>query len=67
MEIKVISGDITQQKVGAIIVNLFEGVTAPDGATGAVDRSFDGAISRLTQEGEINGKEGEMTLLHTSG
>ena len=67
METKVVSGDITQQKVGAIVVNLFEGVTAPEGATGAVDRSLDGAISRLIEEGEIKGKRGEMTLLHTLG
>ncbi len=67
METKVVSGDITQQKVGAIVVNLFEGVTAPEGATGAVDRSLDGAISRLIEEGEIKGKKGEMTLLHTLG
>ncbi|MCH7744979.1 MAG: leucyl aminopeptidase [Chloroflexi bacterium] len=67
MEIKVVAGDITQQKAGAIIVNLFEGVTAPEGATGAVDRSLDGAISRLIEEGEIKGKRGEMTLIHTLG
>ena len=67
MDTKVVSGDITQQKVGAIVVNLFEGVTAPEGATGAVDRSLDGAISRLIEEGEIKGKKGEMTLLHPLG
>ena len=34
VEIRVVRGDITQQQVGAIVVNLFEGVTAPGGATG---------------------------------
>ena len=67
MEIKVVSGDITQQQVGAIVVNLFEGVKAPGGATGAVDRALDGAISKLITEGEITGKKGEMTLIHTLG
>ena len=62
MNIKVVSGDITQQTVGAIIVNLFEGVTAPGGATGAADISLDGAISRLIEDGEIKGKGGEMSL-----
>ena len=67
MEIKVVPGDITQHRVGAIVVNLFEGVTSPGGATGAVDRALDGAVSRLIEEGEIKGKRGEMTLIHTLG
>ena len=65
MEIKVVSGDITHQRVGATVVNLFEGVTAPSGATGAVDRALDGAISSLIDDGEIKGRRGEMTLIHT--
>ena len=67
MEIKVASGDITQQDVGAIVVNLFSGVKSPGGATGAVDRALDGGISRLIEEGEITGKLGETTLIHTLG
>ena len=67
MDIRVVRGDITQQQVGAIVVNLFEGVTAPSGATGAVDRALDGAISKLIEEGEIKGKRGETTLIHTLG
>ena len=67
MDIRVVRGDITQQQVGAIVVNLFEGVTAPSGATGAVDRALDGAISKLIEEGEVKGKRGETTLIHTLG
>ena len=67
MEIKVISGDITDQPVDAIVVNLFSGVTSPGGATGAVDRALDGAITQLIKEGETKGKAGEMTLIHTLG
>jgi leucyl aminopeptidase len=48
-------------------VNLFQGVTHPGGGTGAVDRALDGAISQLIEDGEISGKEGELTLLHTLG
>ena len=44
MDIRVVRGDIAQQAADAIVVNLFEGVTAPGGATGAVDRALDGAI-----------------------
>ena len=67
MQIQVVSGDITNQKVGAIVVNLFEGVTSPGGATGAVDRALNGAISRLIEDGETKGKKGEITLIHTLG
>lgn len=67
MEVKVVSGDITQAKVDAAIVNLFEGTESPGGATGAVDQALEGAISRLIAAGEIKGKSGEVTLIHTLG
>ncbi len=67
MEIRVETGDISQSAAKAIIVNLFEGVTSPGGATGAVDRALGGGISQLIAEGEIKGKRGEATLIHTLG
>lgn len=67
MQINVVSGDITRQQVGAVIVNLFEGVTEPAGAAGAVDAALDGAVSQLIGDGEIRGERGEMTLIHTLG
>ena len=67
MDIKIVQGDVTKIKVPALIVNLFEGVTEPEGATGAVDRALEGAISELIREGEIKGKKGEITLIHTFG
>ena len=67
MEVKVVSGDITKIKVGAAIVNLFEGVQHPGGATGAVDQALGGAITKLIAEGETKGKLNEITLIHTLG
>jgi leucyl aminopeptidase len=67
VEIKVESGDITKHTAKAIIVNLFEGVKSPGGATGAVDKALDGGISGLIAEGEIKGKTGEVTLVHSLG
>src|SRR3990172_5318522 len=67
MDIRVVRGDIAQQAADAIVVNLFEGVTTPGGATGAVDRALDGAISTMIDEGECKGKLNEMTLIHTFG
>ena len=67
MEITVEAGDIAENTADAIVVNLFEGVTSPEGGTGAVDRALGGAISDLIAAGETKGKPGEMTLIHTLG
>ena len=67
MEIKVESGDITKHPAKAIIINLFEGVKRPGGATGAVDKALDGGISALIADGETKGKASEVTLVHSLG
>ena len=67
MEIKVIVGDIAQIEADAIVVNLFEGMEQPGGATAAVDEVLDGAISSLISRGEIKGKFGEVNIVHTFG
>ena len=67
MEIKVAAKDITKARVDVLIVNLFSGVKKPGGATGAIDEALDGAITKLIADGEIKGKKGEWTLVHTLG
>lgn len=67
MEIKVTVGDIAQIEADAIVVNLFEGVEQPGGATAAVDKALDGAIGSLIGRGEIKGKFGEVNIFHTFG
>ena len=67
MDVKVVTGDITRIRVDAIIVNLFEGVKRPGGATGAVDKALDGAVTELIKQGEIKGKLYEVTIVHTLG
>jgi leucyl aminopeptidase len=67
VEILLTKGDIAATPADAIIVNLFEGVTAPGGATGAVDAALDGAITKLIAQGDIRGKAGEITIIHTFG
>ena len=67
MEIKVIVGDIAQIEADAVIVNFFEGVEKPSGATAAVDKALDGAISSLISGGEIKGKFEEVSIVHTFG
>ena len=65
MEIKVTHGNVVEHVTPALVVNLFEGVRKPGGATGAVDQALDGLISNLIESGEISGKTGEITLIHT--
>jgi leucyl aminopeptidase len=67
VEIRVVKEDVTTVKIPALIVNLFEGIKKPGGATGAVDQALDGAITQLIEEGEIKGKKCEITLIHTFG
>ncbi len=67
MRINVEFGDITRSDAPCIVVNLFEGVTAPGGGTGAVDSALTGMISELIAAGDIRGKWGELTLVHTFG
>jgi len=51
----------------ALVVNLFEGVTSPGGATGAADAALGGAVSELIATGELTGKLGQVAVLHTRG
>jgi len=67
MNIRVEQGNITQQTCDCIVVNLFEGVTTPGGATGAVEQALGGAISRLIAAGDFTGKAGTTALLYTDG
>lgn len=67
MKITVTSEDIAKLPIDAVIVNLFEGVKRPGGATGAVDKALGGAIAKLIAQGETTGKNGETTLIHTLG
>ena len=67
MKFEVVAGDISGRDTDAVVVNLFEGVTSPGGATGALDGALDGAITELIGDGEITGKRGEVTIIHTLG
>jgi len=67
MEIKAVVGDITKIQADALVVNLFEDVKRPDGATAAVDKALGGAVSQLIDQAAIKGKLGEVTIIHTLG
>jgi len=67
LEIKVIIDDITGIEADAIVVNLFEGMEHPGGATGVVDKALDGAITKLIEQGEVKGKLNQVSIVHTLG
>ena len=67
MEVRVRQGSIQAAEADTIIVNLFQGVTRPAGATGAVDQALDGAISDLIAGGDLSGKLGEVVVLYPRG
>jgi len=67
MEVKVEHGAIQSSSADTLIVNLFEGVEIPGGATGAVDQAVGGAIRDLIAGGDFTGKAGEVAVLYPRG
>jgi leucyl aminopeptidase len=67
MEIAAKAGQIQQEEAELIVVNLFEGVKTPGGATGAVDKALGGLITDLIASGDFTGKLNELAMLYTQG
>lgn len=67
MDIKIINQSTVNFSGDLLIVNLFEGVKIPGGATGAIDKAMDGAITSMIKNGEITGKLGETAIFPTLG
>lgn len=67
MELAVQQGDLTQTPCDVLVVNLFEGVTAPGGGTGAVDRALDGWISSRITQTKFHGKANTILEVPTFG
>jgi leucyl aminopeptidase len=67
VDLRVRQASVTEIETPLLVVNLFEGVTQPGGATGAVDRALGGQISQLIADGEINGEPATVTVIHNTG
>ncbi|MBS1253592.1 MAG: Cytosol aminopeptidase [Anaerolineales bacterium] len=67
MDVTTQQGFVQEVEADAVIVNLFEGVSQPGGATGAVDGALDGAITDLIAGGDFKGKLGETAVLYARG
>lgn len=68
MNVTVAKGLLEETKANILVVNLFEGVKVPGGATGAIDIALGGLISDyvIAKEG-FCGKFGEIYVLPTFG
>jgi len=68
MQIGVKQGSLAEIACDVVVVNLFEGVTHPGGATGAVDKALDGIITNYAIEKDgFKGKFGDTYILQTYG
>ncbi len=67
MNLQAVQGNIVELEVDCLVVNLFEGVTEPSGATGVVDKALNGAIRRLIAGRDFTGEAGKTALIYTNG
>ena len=67
MKVEVQQGRIEMVAADTIIVNLFDDVTVPSGATGAADKALNGAITELIANGDLSGKKGEVRVFYPQG
>lgn len=64
----IVRGDEAANYAGpALALGIPSGETPLDKAAAAVDAALDGLLTRLRVEGEITGKRGTVTVLHTFG
>jgi leucyl aminopeptidase len=67
MTIELLQQDLLSVPCDLLVVNLFQGVVKPAGATGIVDKALDGAISSLIEQDEFAGKLGQSFVFPTFG
>ena len=67
MKIRVTKAGVADIVCDVLVVNLFEKVKKPAGATGLVDKALGGLISDIIKSGEADGKLGQTTLIHSQG
>jgi leucyl aminopeptidase len=66
VDLRVQQASVTDIETPLLVVNLFEGVSQPGGATGAVDQALSGQITQLIADGEITGEPATITVIHTN-
>ena len=69
MELTVAQADITTVEGDCVVIDVCQDrLESPLlGAAGEMDRALDGHLSLLIEDGEIRGRRGEITVVHTLG
>lgn len=67
MDITAVCGELTRISAGAILLSHYESEKAPEGDTASIDKKLGGAIKEMIVQGDIKGKQGEITLIHSLG
>ncbi len=69
MELRTATGSLVDVEADCAVVGVYQGMMENPlpGAAGQVDEALDGQITALIEDGEIRGKPGEITIIHTAG
>jgi len=67
MQFHVKQGFVQDETADLLVVNLFEGVTEPGGATRALDQALNGLVTQVIAAGDFKGKLGETQVLYSGG
>lgn len=67
VQITVQTADLAAVEADAIVVNLFQGVTSPGGATGAIDQALGRRIGQAIAAGGLKGRLAETHVLFADG
>jgi leucyl aminopeptidase len=67
LDIKLKIGDINKTGADAVLFGVFDGVKKPADELALADQMLDGEITKLITQGEIKGKAGEISIIHTMG
>jgi leucyl aminopeptidase len=67
LDIKLRIGDISKTGADAVMFGIFDGVKKTADELASIDKAVDGEITKLIKQGEIKGKAGEISIIHTMG
>jgi leucyl aminopeptidase len=67
LEITVKIGDTGKTRADTILLGIFEDEKKTAGDLAEIDKSLNGEITKLRKQGEIKGKQSEVTVIHSLG
>jgi leucyl aminopeptidase len=67
LEITVRIGDTGKTRADTILLGIFEDEKKTAGDLAEIDKSLNGEITKLRKQGEIKGKQSEVTVIHSLG